>query len=161
MQRLVDPRRLDRLLVALTGAVAALYVLLSGMALPEAVAVHFGSGGAAEGYMGRSMYLGVMVVLAAGLPLSLWWMQRPHRRSVPPPPARSTDAAIRFLRWHAAAFTVGLCLFLCRVHALVLAANDDGLVEPRFDLSGLLGAALVFGVFVLAWVLVRVRRLGT
>jgi len=155
-------QRPDRLLVVLTSLVGGLYVMLSTRTMPRQVAVHFGDAGIAEGWISRTLYVGIMVLLVAGLPATLWYQQRRRARlgqsRVPMPSVwfgRERRAeSLRFLQLHAAVFAVGLSAFVCRVHSLVKRANET-LPSPRLDVSDLVFAVAVFLVFVVCWLAAR------
>lgn len=155
-------QRPDRLLVVLTSLIGGLYVMLSTRTMPRQVAVHFGDAGLADGWMSRTLYVGIMVLFVAGLPATLWYLQRRRARlgraRVPMPnlwfDGQRRDASLRFLQLHAAVFAVALSVLLCRVHALVKRANET-LPEPRIDLVDLALAVGLFVLFVVGWLAAR------
>lgn len=155
-------QRPDRLLVVLTSLVGGLYVMLSTRTMPRQVAVHFGDAGLADGWMSRTLYVGIMILFAAGLPATMWYLQRRRARlgqsRVPMPGVwfgneRRADS-LRFLQLHAAIFAVALAALVCRIHSLVKRANET-LPSPRIDESGVVMALGVFVLFVIGWLLVR------
>jgi hypothetical protein len=142
-------------------ACAAAFIWVTGQSMSGRVAVHFGSAGAADGFMPRIVYLRGMLVFAAGLPLLLglamhhalgkpnvsiglpraeYWLA-PQRR----------PATVRWLRCFFAVFESLLVAFLCYVHALVVLANrvqPPQLAMPAFYgglavLAAALGTATV------------------
>lgn len=156
------PDRPDRLIVALSSLASAAYVLFTGRALPGVVAVYYGQSGAAEGWMSRSLYLALMVLIASGLPASLWWMHRQrarahrYRPAVPAVEIRTPVQMLRqaYLRWHAAALVVAMSVFLCRIHGLLLRAHGElPSAAPQFDIGALVHALSSFALFGAVWLL--------
>ncbi len=145
--------------------VAALFVVLSGLAMPDVVASHFGSSGAADGFMPRNAYIGLMLVLVIGLPalgvgLVAWMLGRPNARIniperaywlAPQRRAATLERIVAGMR----VFTAVLIVFLCYTHGLVVVANrsaSPALPEPWF-----VGGLAAFMLFVIVW-LVRFMR---
>src|SRR5271156_6894280 len=60
-----------RIALLLLALCAGTYVWVSGAALPDMVASHFGPSGTANGFMARASYVHFMLVLIVALPLSL------------------------------------------------------------------------------------------
>ena len=122
---------MHRALVFVASAVGAIYVLWLGGQLPETVASHFGPSGKADSFMPRAVFVPLMCLLTAGVPLLSWWMQT---RAISRGKAKIPNASHwfaesrraqteRFLLGHAALFSVVLTAFLCYVYWLVFAAN--------------------------------------
>lgn len=63
--------RLGAIALPLLLAVLAAFVWFTSAALPEVVASHFGSSGAADGFMPRGVYIAVFLALIVGVPLLL------------------------------------------------------------------------------------------
>lgn len=121
---------------------AAGFVLLSGRSLPPVVASHFNANGDADGFMPRTLYLGLMVAIAIGLPLLVASLHSVVRfvpaRFINLPnrdywlaPARITET-LAYLQVQGRRFAVIMAAFLCYVHWLVVQANT---VQPP-HLSG-------------------------
>lgn len=65
---------LHRLLVFASAAFATVFILVLGLQLPERVAAHFNVAGQADGFMPRSAFVALMVLLAGALPVLGWWL---------------------------------------------------------------------------------------
>ena len=144
---------------------AAFFIVLSGLAMPDLVASHFDSSGAADGFMPRHAYIGLTLVLVIGLPalgvgLAGWTLGRPNARINIPhrawwlAPQRRAETIERLLAG-LRGFTAVLIVFLGYTHGLVVVANrraSPALPEPWF-----VGGLAVFLLFVIVW-LVRFMR---
>jgi hypothetical protein len=109
------------------------FIWFTGRALPPMVASHFAASGAANGFMPRGAYLGVMLVIAVGVPaavalLSGYALTRPGARINLPnrehwlAPERRGQT-IAFLQGQIALFSMALMAFLAFGHYLVVRAN--------------------------------------
>jgi len=153
------PRHSGRAAFLAFAAVAAVFVWLSSIGMPETVASHFGAAGAANGYMPRSVYAAIMIGFVTGLPVIMVLMTSravgrpdarinlPHRDYWLAPQRR--EATIARLRRGVQFFGVVLIVFLCYVHWLVVRAN---LTQPaRLPQPWFTGGLVVFAVVVLGW----------
>jgi hypothetical protein len=159
-------------LVALCVAIlAGAFVYLSSSGLPPVVASHFVAGGAANGFMPRGTYVGLMVALASGFSLLLpvlvsmvdsvplerfnlpnrdYWLAEERRADT-----------LAFLHWHGAFLGVLIAAFLCFVHWLVLRAN--AVQPPLFPERTLITALPLFLLVMAVWIgalFLRFRRPG-
>jgi uncharacterized membrane protein len=147
-------------------AVIAIFVLVTSMALPPIVASHFGPAGAADGFMSRSVYTIFLLVMAVGAPLCLAFLPAslirkrgdhinlPNRAYWLAPERRETTT--RFLRLYGLWFAMAVALFLAYVHWLVVQANR--LQPPTLSNAHMIGALVVFFVFLAVWLVVLFRR---
>ena len=114
-------------------ALAAVFVLRTGSAMPDPVASHFGPSGAANGYMSRGFYVHAMLGFAVLLPLLLSWLvgrvlRLPNARINIPhrdywlAPERRAESVGRLQR-HMQFFGTVLAAFICYVHWQVVRAN--------------------------------------
>jgi hypothetical protein len=157
------------LLLAVLVAAAA-FIWLSSGSLPPVVASHFVAGGAANGFMPRSAYLGLTLAVTVGLPLILALVMGSVTRLVPDrfinlpnrdywlAPERRQET-LDYLSNQGNRFAMLLCAFLCFVHWLVVRAN--AMQPPHFPESTLVTALPLFGVALLVWIgafLVRFLR---
>jgi hypothetical protein len=145
---------------------AAVFVLATGSGLPATVASHFVVGGAANGYMPRHAYLGLMLAVAVGIPLLLQlpaslirrlparWLNLPNREYWLAPERR--EATLAFLEQHSAVFPVVVAVFVCVVHWLVVQANVH--TPPRLAEAPLFVALGVLFAAVIAWIAALVLR---
>ena len=145
--------------LAVLVAAAAVFVLLSGATLPEHVASHFGGDGAANGFMPRAGYLGVMLGITVGVPLLLalpgWLIRRlpaslirlPHKEYWLAPERRASTLA--FMTHHSMIFGTFALVFLCYVHWLVVAANK--LVPPHLATAPLVAGLVLFVLSAVVW----------
>ncbi len=114
-------------------ASAGLFVFSTGSALPERVASHFGSSGAADSFMSRDGYVIFMLIFVVGLPLVMTGFMTLVFRSATTSlniPNRDYWLAserragtVAFLTRHSMRFGAGLTVFLSYVHWLVVQAN--------------------------------------
>src|SRR5690606_26698927 len=107
------------------------------------VASHFGSSGAADGFMPRHAYVGLMLGLVIGMPvlgvaLVAWTLGRPDARINIPEraywlaPQRRAETLERIVAGMRG-FSAALIVFLCYTHGLVVVANrsaSPALPEP-------------------------------
>lgn len=145
------------------------YVYFSAQHLPPVVASHFVAGGAANGFMPRGTYVGLMVALTSGFSLLLPVLASivdfvpPERFNLPNrdywlAEERRADT-LAFLHWHGAFLGVLLAAFLCFVHWLVLRAN--AVQPPLFPERTLITALPLFLIVMAIWIgtlFLRFRR---
>ncbi len=139
--------------------VLAAFVWRSSFALPAVVASHFGSSGAADGYMSRGVYIALVLALIVGVPLLLallpWSvagkggrkLNIPHREFWLAP--ERCDDTLAFIRVHGLWFAAAVAIFMAYVHWLVLRANE--LQPPRLSTSGMTAGLLVFFLLLAVW----------
>ncbi len=160
----MEPDRSLRTLLQGYG-LAAVFIVLSGAALPERVASHFDAAGAANGFMPRTAYLVVMLVVCAvpvlasmamassigkpktriNLPRRNYWLA-PERR----------DETVRRIRRGMAQFNSRLLVFLCFVQWLVVRANEQ---QPaHLDSAWMIAGLVVFAVVMVVWLLGFARQ---
>jgi uncharacterized membrane protein len=148
--------------------VAAGFVWLTGGDLPPVVASHFGSGGAANGFMGKGTYTAFMLAVVVAVPaligfsgqlvrvLPLQLVNLPNKQYWLAPQRRA--ATLDSLSSLSVPFALALVVFLCFVHWLVVQANA---VQPaRLPEGSLLVGLAVFGVATVLWLVVLFRRFG-
>jgi hypothetical protein len=154
------------LAIAVTGT-----ILATSGALPERVASHFASGGAANGWMAREAYVAIVLAMATLLPLFIVTMMarlpRMHPRRIRLPhrdywlaPERR-DATFATLAGFAWALACAITLFIGGMHWTVLEANATN--PPRLAESAADLLAFGFGTVVAAWAIalyLRFRRPG-
>jgi uncharacterized membrane protein len=144
----------------LVWTLALAFIALTSLRLPPVVASHFGAGGAANGYMPRTMYLAVLLGIMLAVPLLLVHAiasacrSRPDLINLPErdywlAPQR-IDETIARLEHAMRGFAAGLLVFLCAVHALVVQANS--LPVQRLPSAWFAGALAAFVLFVLVWI---------
>jgi len=147
--------------VAVSIAAGAFIGLTSG-SLPPMVASHFDGAGHANGFMPRSLYVALLVLIVFAVPLLLsvvpliasgnagerlnipnkkYWLH-PDRRGA------TLDYIARHARWFGYAVTI----FLCYVHWLVVRANT--LQPPQLSSPALIAGLVAFFVALLAWLAV-------
>ncbi len=152
-------------------AIAAAFIIATSRGLPDVVASHFGTSGAADGFMPVRVYVGLMLVLLVGLPALLvfmtWGMlgregariNLPHKDHWLAPERR--EETVAYLRQALLGFGAGLVVFLCYVHGLVVLANRQQ--PPRLDHTWFIGGLIVFLAGVALWLRsfhARFRRAG-
>ena len=138
---------------------AVIFLLLSGSAMPERVASHFAGDGAANGFMPRNIYLGLMVGLAVALPFLLalpgWLMGRLPASLIQLPnreywlaPERRADTLAFMTHW-SAIFGAFVTVFLCYVHWLVVEANK--VAPPHLATRPLVAGLVGFVICTFVW----------
>ena len=148
--------------------VAAGFVWRTSGELPPVVASHFGSGGAANGFMGKGTYTAFMLAVVIAVPaligfsgqlvrvLPLQLVNLPNKQYWLAPQRRA--ATLESLSSLSVPFALALVVFLRFVHWLVVQANA---VQPAKLPEGSLFAGLaVFGVATVLWLIVLFRRFG-
>ena len=134
--------------------------------MPEVVASHFVAGGAANGFMPRGQYVGLMLAVVLLVPLLLFFIGRlssrlptqfinlPNRQYWLAPERRAATLASlgNFGVWAAYA-TLG---FLCLVHWFVVQANLQH--PPRLEQPPLVGAMSLFFVALFIGILIVLGR---
>lgn len=142
------------------------FVWLTSGGLPPVVASHFGSGGAANGFMGKGTYTAFMLAVVVAVPallgllgqlvrvLPLQLLNLPNKQYWLAPQRRA--ATLESLSSLSMPFALALVVLLCFVHWLVVQANA---VQPARLLEGSLFVALaVFGAATVLWLVVLFRR---
>ena len=153
-------KRYISMLIFLAVLIAAgVFVFSSSGALPERVASHFGSSGAADAFMSRGGYVTFMLVFVVGLPLVMTGIMTLVFRSVTTSlnipnrdywlaPERRADT-VAFLTRHNMRFGACLAIFLSYVHWLVVQAN---LRQPaELSNSAIYTGLAVFALTIVAW----------
>jgi len=147
---------------------AGAFVWLTSGALPAVVASHFGPGGIANGYMGRSTYTLLMLALVIAVPaliassmlvvrvLPPQFVNLPNKRYWLAPERRA--ASLEALGGLGLRFAIALAVFLCFVHWLVVQANT--VQPPRLSEPWFLASLAVFGAATLGWLFSLYRRFG-
>ena len=141
---------------------AGAFIWLTSGSLPPMVASHFNGAGHPNGFMPRSLYVGILVFIVFVVPLLLsivpliasgkagerlnipnkkYWLH-PDRR------ATTLDYIARRARW----FGYGVTVFLCYVHWLVVRAN--ALQPAQLSSPALIAGLVAFFVALLAWLTV-------
>ncbi len=157
-----------RAVLTLSAVVGALFVWLSGNALPDVVASHFGASGSANGFMSRTAYLGSMLAVVVVLPLVVAlagrlasvlpprWVNLPNKAYWLAPERRGAtlEALSRRTGWLA----LFLLAFLCFVHWLVVQANANA-TKQLPQVPFFVGLALLLAATV-GWVIALHRRFG-
>lgn len=158
--------RLGAIALPLLLAVLAAFVWFTSAALPEVVASHFGSSGAADGFMPRGVYIAVFLALIVGMPLLLAFLpgavagQGGRNLNIPDrdywlAPERR-DGTVAFVRMHGRWFAALVAVFLGYVHWLVVRAN--GLQPPELSTVGIAAGLAFFFLFLAAWLFVLLAR---
>jgi len=144
------------------------FVHLTSNGLPEVVASHFGSGGAANGAMAKDVYTVFMLVVAIGVPLlvagSPLLVKRlpPHLVNLPNKrhwlaPERRAES-LEALGSLSMGFAAGLAIFLGFVHWLVVRANS--VQPPRLEEGWFLVGLAALGGVTVGWLVALYRRFG-
>ena len=151
--------------------VLSAFVWISSSALPEVVASHFGSSGAADGYMPRGTYIALLLVLIVGVPLLLALLPAavagsggknlniPNREFWLAPERRASTLAS--IRLHGLCFAAAVALFMAYVHWLVVQAN--ALRPAHLSMAGITAGLSVSFLLLVVWLAVlyaRFRRHG-
>jgi len=157
-----------RRVLLLVLVVAAGFVWLTSGDLPPVVASHFGSGGGANGFMGKGTYTAFMLAVVIAVPaligfsgqlvrvLPLQLINLPNKQYWLAPQRRA--ATLESLSSLSVPFAFALVVFLCFVHWLVVQANA---VQPaRLPEGSLFVGLAVFGVATVLWLIVLFRRFG-
>ncbi|MBC7709523.1 MAG: DUF1648 domain-containing protein [Rhizobacter sp.] len=140
-------------------AAAGWFVFNTSGALPEQVASHFGSSGAADSFVSRKGYVTFTLIFVVGLPLVmtsiLTLVFRGATTSLNIPnrdywlaPTRRAET-IAFLTRHSMRFGACLAAFLSFVHWLVVRANARQPVE--LSNSEIYAGALLFVLTIVVW----------
>ena len=149
-----------RIALAATLLVGGVFVYVTGQALPDRVASHFGASGLADAFMTRSGYVTFMTCFVVGFPLIMVVsmaaifrragdsMNIPNRDYWLANERRSETVA--FLINHATRLSIGLTVFLCFVHKLVAEANTR--TPPALDNGSMISAMVVFFAGVMLWI---------
>ncbi len=149
-----------RIAFVATLLVAGVFVYMTSQALPDRVASHFGASGLADSFMTRGGYRTFMLCFVVGLPLVIvvsmtaifrragTRMNIPNRDYWLADSRRETTVA--FLSNHATLLAIGMTIFLCFVHKLVIDANTR--TPPALDNAAIITALVVFLVCVMLWI---------
>ena len=152
--------RLLVLLLVVLVAVAVAVVAATSSDLPARVAVHFGAGGAANGWQSRDGYQAWMLALVVALPLSLVallaWLPRigacltniPNKDYWLAPERR--EGTFERLTRFAALLGVLMVVFLTAVHLVVVEANQSS--RPTLPTAPFVSVMLGFAIAMIAWV---------
>lgn len=152
-------RLLVILLLVLIGVAVAI-VAATSTDLPARVAVHFGAGGAANGWQSREGYEIAMIALIAAVPLllvaSLGWLPRigacltnfPNKDYWLAPERR--EKTFERLTRFAAFLGIVMVVFLTAVHLVVVEANSS--TRPTLPTAPFVTVMLGFAVAMIAWV---------
>lgn len=158
--------RLGKAALLLLLLALALFVWHTSAALPQVVASHFASSGAADGYMPRGGYVALMLALIVGVPLLVAFLPAavagrdgrklniPQREYWLAPERR--ESTLGFIRLHGLWFAATLALFLSYVHSLVVEANERR--PPALATSGLTAGLVAFFLILAAWLFVLFAR---
>ena len=151
---------LTRILFFAVLLLAGVFVYVTSQALPDRVASHFGASGLADSFMTRSGYRTFMLCFVVGLPLvmvvsmSAIFRRAGTRMNIPNREYwladSRRDATVAFLSNHATRLAIGMTVFLCFVHKLVVDANTR--TPPALDNASIIGALVVFLVCVMLWI---------
>lgn len=157
-----------RRVLLLVLVVAAGFVWFTSGDLPPVVASHFGSGGAANGSMGKGTYTAFMLAVVVAVPaligfsgqlvrvFPLQLINLPNKQYWLAPQRRA--ATLESLSSLSVPLALALVVFLCFVHWLVVQANA---VQPaRLSETSLFVGLAVFGVATVLWLVVLFRRFG-
>jgi hypothetical protein len=138
---------------------ALIFVYYTSRLLPETVASHFNRAGTATGFLPRSAYVGITLLIVALPPLFLVLLPRlslrrpgvrinlPNRDYWLAPERRERTVAL--LERQLTQFGVMLLLFLCYGHLLVVRANSS--VPPTLSSGWLLAGLVVFLGMTVRW----------
>jgi len=140
-------------------ASSAIFFFASSPKLPQIVASHFVTGGAANGFMARSAYIPFMGIMTLGLPLLigvLLGLGRHLPSSFINLPNRSywlaperIEATREYLGRQGGVFATLLVVFMCFVHWQVVQAN---LVQPpRLPERSFVFGLVLFLLATVAW----------
>lgn len=135
------------------------FVWFTSATLPVVVAAHFRSSGVADGFMSRSTYVAILLVLIVSAPLLLailplvaagkngMRLNIPNRDYWLAPERR--DHTLAFIRRHGQGFAAMVSIFLAYVHWLVVRANE--LQPPRLSSTGIAMGLAVFFLSLAIW----------
>jgi hypothetical protein len=153
------------IITALLLACAVAFIWISSGTLPDTVASHFAASGIATGFLPRSLYLRLTLILVVLLPLGMNVLASlslrnanarinlPNRHYWLTPDRR--PESVEFVRQHVARLGVMLIVFFCYVHWLVVRAN--ALTPPVLSSPWFIGlAALLASAGI--WVTIFLRR---
>lgn len=151
---------LTRIVFVVTMLIAGGFVYVTSQSLPDRVASHFGASGLADSFMTRGGYLKFMLCFVVGLPLVMvvsmtsLFRRAGTRMNLPNRDYWLADArreaTVAFLINHAMRLAIGLTVFLCFVHKLVVDANTR--TPPALDSASIIAALAVFLLCVTLWV---------
>jgi uncharacterized membrane protein len=144
----------------------AAYVLLTAPQLPERVATHFGTDGAANGWMTRAGHVQFTLAMGTALPAFIlaifafirhsagWGLNIPHKDYWLAPERKEQTFA--FIRRQGIWFAAILIGFFTAIHHAILAANTH--TPPALSLAdvGWFGSAYL--VAMIAWIAIFLGR---
>ena len=149
-----------RIIFVATLVFAGVFVYVTSQTLPDLVASHFGASGVADSFMSRSGYRIFMLSFTVGFPLVMAvsmtgiFRRAGTRMNLPNRDYWLADsrreATVVVLTNHATRLAIGMTVFLCFVHKLVVDANAR--TPPALDNPPILAAMGVFLVCVTLWI---------
>ncbi len=152
------PAKVARAVLAAWLTAMSVVVVIGNQHLPGVVASHFAADGHANGWMPRSAYMGLMLVLVLAVPVVIAWAPtRQLRASAVRMRAVDPADVARIISVNFCLFSAGVAAFLAYVNTLVVAANTHA--PPLLDMRALITAAMMFVVFAVGWGTLFVRRL--
>ena len=148
---------------------AIVVILATGAALPDQVAMHFGTRGEPNGWASRDGYLALIVAQVVVLPALLLglkvalprWVPRVHK--VPnrdyslAEPRRTTT--LRRVAGFVATLDILVVIFLTAIHLVIVQANTTP--TPRLPLASFIAALAVFIVAAALWSMMLRRAFRT
>lgn len=147
---------------------AAGFIGVTSSGMPDTVASHFDAAGMANGYMPRTAYTAIMLLIGVAVPLVAWLagsavyrsqgdnMKLPNRDYWLAP--ERSEETIDFLVAHTMVFGCLLALFLCYGHWQVVLANRQ--VPAQLDSGAFMTALGIFMLGVMAWVAALFWKFG-
>lgn len=141
-------------------------MVVSSRSLPALVAAHFDAAGHANGYLPRTPYIVLMLLIAVLVPLLVVIVPNrafthpearvnlPNREYWLAPERRAQT--LRFLSRQTSIFAWALVIFLCYAQWLVVRAN--ALEPPMLDSRAFLIGLALFLAYTLFWAVRLVRR---
>lgn len=152
------PSTVARAVLAAWLTAMSVVVAIGSQHLPGMVASHFAANGHANGWMPRSAYIGVMLVLVLALPVVIAWAPTWQLRAKAVRMGADDPADVaRITSVNFCLFSAGVAAFLAYVNTLVVAANTHA--PPLLDMRALITAAMMFVVFAVGWGTLFARRL--
>ena len=160
------PQRSTPTLTLALIACAGVFICWSSRTLPPVVAAHFDAAGRANGYLGRGLYIAILLLITVLVPLLVLIIPSralshpdvrinlPNRDYWLAPERRA--ATIGFLMRQMSMFVWLLLAFLCYAQWLVVRAN--ALSPPTLDSRAFLDGLVVFLACTVFWSARLVRR---
>jgi hypothetical protein len=149
-------------------AAAEIFLWYTSGALPPTVGSHFAASGAANGFMPRGAYVGVMLGITLVVPLLIaltgslvrvlpvQLINLPNRQYWLAPERRA--ATVAWFSSLSVYFASALVIFLCFLHWLVLRANESQV--PRLEPVPMFVGLALFLASTVVWLVVLVRHFG-